>query len=61
MCVFPKEAHKKNLLANALFFMCKYIHVMFFKEEKPEMNDFEEEKNFGSKGYPCKNATKYFA
>ena len=34
---------------------------MFLKQEKPEMNDFEEEKNFGSKGYPCKNATKYFA
>ena len=33
------------------FYMYTYSYVyMFLKQEKPEMDDFEEEKNFGSKG-----------
>ena len=42
---------------------------MFLKQEKPEMYDFERNKNFGSKDKmakqflvdTCKNSTKYFA
>ena len=46
---------------------------MFLIKEKPEMDDFEEEKHLVGKeifkyfheknffnGYPCKNVTKYF-
>ena len=47
----------------------KFLADAFLKQEKPEMDDFEEEKTLWVKenmmknvfnGYPYKNATKYF-
>ena len=43
----PRAVSGHSDIMKLFFYMFKY--AFFFKREKPEMDDFEEEKNFGSK------------
>ena len=45
-----RERLKKLQFYASYFYMYKYFLNKFLKQEKPKMDDYEGEKNFGSEG-----------